>query len=143
MQCKTCGSQLPPGASFCSTCGTQAGPEGVQCPRCGQQFPVQPPVCANCGFQFIPPVSQPVYGQKSRMAAGILGILLGSLGIHNFYLGFTQRALIQLLVSIIGGFLSFGIASFGMGVWGLVEGIFILTGDPRYQRDAMGVPLKD
>ena len=26
---------------------------------------------------------------KSKIAAGLLGIFLGSLGVHNFYLGFT------------------------------------------------------
>ena len=40
--------------------------------------------------------------QKRRLAAGLLGILLGTLGIHNFYLGFTTRGVIQLLVSLIG-----------------------------------------
>ena len=30
---------------------------------------------------------------KSKMAAGLLGIFLGGLGIHNFYLGYTGKAL--------------------------------------------------
>ena len=34
----------------------------------------------------VPPAG---YNQKSRLAAGLLGILLGTLGVHNFYLGFT------------------------------------------------------
>lgn len=79
----------------------------------------------------------PGYQQKSRVAAGILGILLGGLGIHNFYLGNTQRALIQLLVSL----LTCGIGALPMEIWGLVEGIQILTGSISV--DAHGVPLKD
>ena len=27
--------------------------------------------------------------QKSKVAAGLFGIFLGSFGVHNFYLGFT------------------------------------------------------
>ena len=33
----------------------------------------------------------PGYPQKSRMAAGILAILLGTYGVHSFYLGNTSR----------------------------------------------------
>ena len=33
----------------------------------------------------------PGYVQKSRVAAGILAILLGTYGIHSFYLGNTSR----------------------------------------------------
>ncbi|MHA7305243.1 TM2 domain-containing protein [Arthrobacter sp. TMN-49] len=88
---------------------------------------------------------QPAYGmaygteQKSKIVAGILGILLGSLGIHNFYLGKTKIALIQLLVSV----LSLGFLAPFMGIWGLVEGILILVGNEGYRTDAKGIPLKD
>ena len=37
------------------------------------------------------------YQQKSKIIAGILGIFLGGFGIHNFYLGRTTRAVIQLV----------------------------------------------
>ncbi|POH60262.1 TM2 domain-containing protein [Arthrobacter glacialis] len=88
---------------------------------------------------------QPAYNmpygteQKSKVVAGILGILLGGLGIHNFYLGKTNIALIQLLVSV----LSFGVLYVFMAIWGLVEGILILMGSENYRTDAKGIPLKD
>ena len=41
------------------------------------------------------------YVQKSRVAAGILAMLLGAYGIHSFYLGNTSRGLVQLLVSFL------------------------------------------
>ncbi len=91
------------------------------------------------------PYQQPAYNaapgteQKSKVVAGILGILLGSLGIHNFYLGKTKIALIQLLVSVI----SLGILAPLMAIWGLVEGILILVGQEGYRTDVNGVPLKD
>lgn len=75
-------------------------------------------------------------GGKSRMAAGILGLLLGGLGIHNFYLGYTGKGLTQLLITV----LSFGLLAFVSGIWGLIEGIMILT-DKNYL-DADGFPLE-
>lgn len=75
--------------------------------------------------------------QKSKIAAGILGILLGGLGVHNFYLGYTGKAVAQLLISI----LSLGTLYFASYIWGLVEGIMILTGSIAV--DGKGVPLKD
>ena len=35
------------------------------------------------------------YPQKSRIAAGLFGMLMGTFGVHNFYLGNTQRGLIH------------------------------------------------
>lgn len=74
---------------------------------------------------------------KSKIAAGLLGIFFGSLGIHNFYLGYTGKAVGQLLLSI----LSCGTLSVISGIWGLIEAILIFTGE--INKDANGVPLKD
>lgn len=60
---------------------------------------------------------------KSKMAAGLLGIFLGSLGIHKFYLGYTKAGVIMLLVSL----LTCGFGASVMGIIGLVEGIMYLT----------------
>lgn len=75
------------------------------------------------------------YQPKSRMVAGILGILLGGFGVHNFYLGYNSKAVIQILVTIV----TCGIGS----IWGLIEGILILVKNPSYLTDANGVPLVD
>lgn len=88
----------------------------------------------NNGMGMPPPNG---YVQKSKIVAGILGILLGGLGIHNFYLGFTKKALIQLLVSLC----TCGIGALPMEIWGLVEGIQYLTGSKN--SDANGIMLKD
>ena len=63
---------------------------------------------------------------KNKVAAGVLGILLGALGVHKFYLGYTKEGIIMLAVSILGAFL-FGIGPGVMGIIGLVEGILYLT----------------
>ncbi len=89
---------------------------------------------------------QPAYGgqQKSKLAAGLFGIFLGALGVHNFYLGFTGKAIAQLLLSLIGWVL-FGLGPVVAGIWGLVEGILILcsTYGSNWHRDAKGIELTD
>lgn len=74
---------------------------------------------------------------KSKIAAGLLGIFLGSLGVHNFYLGYTGKAIAQLLISL----LSCGFLAVVSEIWGLIEGIQILTGS--IDTDAKGNKLAD
>ena len=88
----------------------------------------------------VPPAG---YAQKSRLAAGLLGIIFGSLGIHNFYMGFNTKAVVQLIVSLAGGLLTCGVATFAMWVWGFIEGILILSGNGPRQYDGNGVILRD
>ncbi|MCD7801205.1 MAG: TM2 domain-containing protein [Ruminococcus sp.] len=65
--------------------------------------------------------------EKSKIAAGLFALFFGSLGVHKFYLGYTRDGVITLLVTIIGGILTVGIAPFVMGMIGLIEGILYLT----------------
>ena len=60
---------------------------------------------------------------KDKLAAGLLGIFLGSLGIHKFYLGYKKEAIIMLVVSLA----TCGFGASVMGIIGLVEGIMYLT----------------
>ena len=62
-----------------------------------------------------------------KLAAGLLGIFLGSFGVHKFVLGYTKQGLILLAITL----LSCGIAGFVTGVIGLVEGIIYLTKTPE------------
>ena len=62
-------------------------------------------------------------GSKEKLVAGILGILLGSFGVHKFYLGYNKAGVIMLLVTL----LTFGIGAFIMQVIGIVEGVLYLT----------------
>lgn len=138
MFCKNCGKELLDGQTVCAGCGFAAGTGNSFCGQCGQ--PVQPgqAICTVCGFSLDNPWGE-VKGDKSKLVAGLLGIFLGGLGIHNFYLGFTKKALIQLLVSV----LTCGIGAFPMEIWGLVEGIMILMGKEGYNRDAQGKLLTE
>ncbi|MCO6564314.1 MAG: TM2 domain-containing protein [Apibacter sp.] len=58
-----------------------------------------------------------------KLISGICGILLGSFGIHKFYLGYTKEGLIMLLVSL----LTCGVGAFFMSIIGLIEGVTYLT----------------
>ena len=103
----------------------------------GQQ-PVQPPY----GVPMQPPYAAPQAMvdpamQKSKVAAGLLGIFLGVFGVHNFYLGYTGKAVGQRLITLLSCFT----LSFVSWVWGLVEGIMILTGSIAV--DARNIPMKD
>lgn len=56
---------------------------------------------------------------KEKTVAGILGILLGSLGVHHFYLGSTVTGVIELVLTVV----TCGLG----GLLGLVEGVLILV----------------
>ena len=75
-----------------------------------------------------PMVPPPVVTSRAsgKIPAGIFGILLGSLGIHKFILGYTGAGLIMLLVTIVGGICTCGVAAGVMHVIGLIEGIIYL-----------------
>ncbi len=138
MYCKNCGNQMDDLAVVCTKCGVAAGTGKSFCPNCGQPTVQDAMVCVNCGAM-LNQVAHQSFGleQKSKIAAGILGILVGSFGVHNFYLGYTGKAVAQLLITL----LTCGFGAMISGIWGLVEGILLLTGSINC--DAKGVPLKD
>ena len=65
-------------------------------------------------------------GAKDKMVAGILAILLGSLGVHHFYLGNTTMGIIYIVLACVGV----------SPILGLVDGIIYLTKpDDQFQRN--------
>lgn len=60
---------------------------------------------------------------NNKIAAGLCGILLGSLGIHKFILGMTTPGVIMLLITL----LTCGMGAAVTGTIGLIEGILYLT----------------
>lgn len=71
--------------------------------------------------------------EKGRLAAGLLAIFLGGLGVHKFYLGYTGAGVAMLLISIFGAVILIG--PILMGLCGLIEGIIYLTkSDEDFQR---------
>lgn len=127
MNCIKCGNTLLEGAKFCNKCGTP-------------QQQIQQ-------AQSVPAV-QPQTGQhaKSKLTAGLLGVFLGWLGIHNFYLGQRNKGIIKIVAyaatwlfyaltgSVIGMLLNGAVI-----IWGIAEGIMILSG--KITTDGSGNPL--
>ncbi len=118
----------------------------VFCTRCGQAMSVVHShihvtvACPHCAQRLEPwralkgvlEHSPDMVSSRNKVVAGLLGILLGGVGAHRFYLGFTGIGLLQLCLTIC----TQGIAA----IWGFVEGILCLTG---HMRDVDGLPLKD
>lgn len=117
------------------------GQQGYAAPSCNQSAYTQPAYAQQPAYG--QPVAPAGYAQKSKLAAGLLGIFLGCFGVHNFYLGNTGKAVAQLLLTVIGWILIIGPAV--AGIWGLVEGILILCSHygSQWHRDAQGVELQD
>jgi len=72
-------------------------------------------------------MAEQIPGAEKKIVAGILGILLGGLGIHKFYLGYTTAGIIMLAVSIAVGLFTCGMGYGIMWLVGLIEGIIYLT----------------
>ncbi len=135
MFCRNCGNAMEPNQAVCLTCGTTAGAGSAFCPNCGNPVAPSAVVCVSCGVAL---QQKPAVGGKSKIAAGLLAIFLGYLGIHNFYLGYTSKAVVQLLVSLL---LSWTIiAPLAIWVWTIVEAVQIFTGKIT---DANGMALSD
>ncbi|MDR2901505.1 MAG: TM2 domain-containing protein [Lactobacillales bacterium] len=73
-----------------------------------------------------------MYLKKSRFAYIALALMFGCFGAHNFYAGYTGRAVIQLLCFIPG--VIFVIPTLIAMVWVIVE-MFVV------KKDANGVPF--
>ena len=128
MYCKNCGNAMDPNAAICVQCGCAKGTGANYCYNCGQPTVPGAAACTSCGVA----LNNVTAGSKSKMTAGLLGIFLGGFGVHNFYLGYTGKAIAQIALTFC----------FGAGaIWGLIEGILILTG--KIDKDAKGNPLKD
>ena len=140
MYCKNCGHEIDNKAAVCAMCGFAKGSGDKFCSNCQSPLIKDADFCTSCGTKI---EQAPIFEGKvkntgkSKIAAGIFGILLDSLGIHNFYLGYTGKGILQLLLSV----LSCGTLSFVSAIWGLIEGILILTGS--INTDAQGNPLAE
>ncbi len=146
-----------PTAIHCPQCGQAmlVAPEHLQmpvaCPHCqhtlepwrlaatmapGEMPPGVPPSPA------LSPAPSPAYGYgvqgdrlyswRNRWVAGALGVLLGTFGVHRFYLGFVGMGVVQIIVSLV----TCGVG----GIWGFIEGILCFCGA---MRDVDGLPLRD
>ncbi len=100
-----------------------------------------PPLPPTQPAQAMPPTYQGNVGHRSKVVAGLLGIFLGGLGVHRFYLGYTGIGLVMLLLGICGSACPPfpGVGCGVVGIWGFIEGILCLCGA---MRDADGRELR-
>ena len=126
--CRNCANQVSDQAVMCVRCGTPPLRGNQFCQSCGASTQANAVVCIKCGVSL-----RAGSGEKSKMAAGLLGVFLGPLGIHRFYLGYTSIGIAQIVVTVV----TLGVG----GLWGFIEGILILTG--TINTDAKGNPLAD
>lgn len=85
-----------------------------------------------------PAYAQPVFATapKQWIVAVLLAFFLGGFGGHNFYLGYTTKGIIQVIltITVIGAPIS--------GIWAFIEFIMILARSGSYAYDAQGQPLQ-
>lgn len=129
---------------FCTNCGAKLEENQEKCASCGKVLKIKSENTTNTNNVANNGNSEQTHTtytnsvQKSKVCAGLLGIFLGCFGVHNFYLGFTGKGVAQLLLTLLGWVLC-GLGPIAAGIWGLIEGIMLLTGS--IDKDASGNPL--
>lgn len=131
MFCKNCGNEINENAVACMSCGFAKGDGNKFCANCGKEINPGAAICTNCGAAVAAKAA--VGGeQKSKLVAVLLAFFLGSIGIHDFYLGYTKYGIIKIVLTVCTGI--------GGGIWALVDFIRLLVGS--LDKDANGVELK-
>ena len=134
MYCSNCGKAMPDGAAVCLSCGFSKGTGNAFCDTCGAPRNPNAVFCPSCGCALTSGKGN--VGTKSKLVAGLLYILLGALGVGDFYLGYTKNGVIKLLITI----LSAGMLGLVSWIWSLIDGIKAFQGE---KTDAGGHALKD
>lgn len=115
--------QSQPAAAASPLPSIYSGPLGLNAPAATAAQPA--PVAASAAnttphlgeMTYSQPASNPARQPKSRTTYIILGVLLGGLGAHNFYAGYTGRAVGQLCLSVLTLFY-LAIVSW---IWAIIE----------------------
>ncbi len=130
MYCRNCGSNIDDKAVVCVHCGCRPIDGTKYCPKCGAATSEEQIVCLNCGCSL---KKEPIVESKRNMyVAALLALFLGTIGIHDFYLGYTKQGVIKIILTVtaIGSVISV--------IWSIVDLVKILTGE---KKDADGYPL--
>ena len=133
-KCPQCGAPIDPGASECKFCGEkliaqQAAQQVQQIQQTQPQIVYAQPQPQVVIQQAAPQqvyVSgiNPSWPVKSKVAAGVLGILLGGIGAHKFYMGKIGMGILYLLLCWTGI----------PEVVGFIEGIvYLCSNDENFQ----------
>ena len=139
--CTNCGAKLESGKRKCVSCGKEITTVINEAGKDDTNFKSDTtPMYRNNKSKIPLKEIKKSVNNKSKIAAGLLGVFLGVFGVHNFYLGYTSKATTQLILGTAGALLC-GIGPVISSIWGFVEGILILTGS--INKDAEGNDLTD
>ena len=74
----------------------------MYCKECGENINDKAIICVKCG---VPTENNQVLSGCSRVSYVLLAWFIGTLGIHNFYAGYSERGVAQLLITLLFGWL--------------------------------------
>ncbi len=100
------------GARYCWSCVAETAPNAEICVKCGVRLASGPAGVA---------------GEKDWLVALLLSVLVGTLGVDRFYLGYVGLGVLKLVT--LGG----------CGIWWIVDLVLIAT---NKLPDAQGRPLR-
>ena len=106
----------------CPQCGAPLEAGAIECKYCGEALPQNTSTASegsvnNTAANVATPGVNPTWPERDKTLAGILAILLGGIGVHQFYLGRTGKGILFIL------FCWTGIPA----IIGLIQGIILLT----------------
>ena len=139
MYCRNCGTELGFKEERCKKCDYVRGFGADYCPDCGTATSARAKKCPECGATlFILRNAKP----RSRFVTALLAFTVGVFGIHNFYLGYMRRALLQIILSVVGlifipilpGPFTASLPIF-VWLWATIEGVQLVIGNTRVDAD--------
>lgn len=127
--CLNCGASKDTGSGFCSNCGAAVGENAA--------------ICLSCGANISAANGKAGQSEKTKTVAGLFAVFLGHLGIHWFYLGFKNKGIMNIALSVASALLCFllglGVIGFiAIWIYNIVTAVQIFTGK---QPDAEGKTL--
>lgn len=126
MLCPHCHQEVNENDQFCIHCGNKIILPLRHCPNCGERIHDHDYICSHCGYEL--PIQRVTIPQKRyKRTAIMLAILLGGLGIHNFYLGYSSKGFFQ-IVLFVSGLFTIGFTTFIAIIWGIVDALMICFG---------------
>lgn len=99
----------------------------------GYNVPVRPQPAPRASIAIADPfLSEPSADARNRTTFLLLGVLLGALGGHSFYAGYTKKGFLQLGITV----LTFGFGGLMVWIWAVIDICTITT-------DGDGLPFRN